>query len=355
MMAIGLTLILVAATIRLSGIALWNFWVGLALLGVGWNFAFISATTLVTECHDPHERNKVQAFNDFLVFGSMAIGSFSSGALLSRYGWTAVNEVVFPVILAAAAAAGLGIVGAKAQAGVISFAGVFRRKDSPGHETAQGETGGAGETGCAQDAAIFEQNVGAPSRRSAKGKRKPKAKPRKQTFVASHLNPDAFEGGLRAYAKYRDLGIAAATNGLAGAHVIKMIPPCDPAEVSKRHYHDVEFQMIYVLKGWIKGEYEGDGEVTMVEGSCWLQPPKIKHTVLDYSRRLRTARNHPAGGIRHRRAGVSGERMSPWHRPRSRAICRYADKGVGDSRRARAQGAVAGDLDHPSRQSFARQ
>jgi mannose-6-phosphate isomerase-like protein (cupin superfamily) len=117
---------------------------------------------------------------------------------------------------------------------------------------------------------------------AARGKAKPKAAPRKQTFVASHLNPNAFEGGLRAYAKYRDLGMAAATNGLAQAHVIKMIPPCDPAVVSKRHYHDVEFQMIYVLKGWIKGEY--DGEVaTMREGSCWLQPPKIKHTVLDYS------------------------------------------------------------------------
>jgi mannose-6-phosphate isomerase-like protein (cupin superfamily) len=111
---------------------------------------------------------------------------------------------------------------------------------------------------------------------------KAKSAPRKQTFVASHLHANAFEGGLRSYAKYRDLGIAAATNGLAVAHVIKMIPPCDPAVVSKRHYHDVDFQMIYVLKGWIKGEY--DGEIaTMREGSCWLQPPKIKHTVLDYS------------------------------------------------------------------------
>jgi mannose-6-phosphate isomerase-like protein (cupin superfamily) len=120
------------------------------------------------------------------------------------------------------------------------------------------------------------------SKPKAKAATKAKAAPRKQTFVASHLSADAFEGGLRSYAKYRDLGIAAATNGLAQAHVIKMIPPCDPAVVSKRHYHDVDFQMIYVLKGWIKGEY--DGEVaTMREGSCWLQPPKIKHTVLDYS------------------------------------------------------------------------
>jgi hypothetical protein len=123
--------------------------------------------------------------------------------------------------------------------------------------------------------------------RAAAGKRKvaPKSKaaPRKQTFVASHHKPDAFEQGLRRYAQYRDLGIAAATGGLARAHVIKMIPPCDPAEVSKRHFHDVEFQMIYVLKGWIKGEYDGAGVVTMYEGSCWLQPPRIEHAVLDYS------------------------------------------------------------------------
>jgi hypothetical protein len=127
-----------------------------------------------------------------------------------------------------------------------------------------------------------------PARRAAAaGKRAPKhaakSPPRKQTFVASHHSPDAFEAGLRRYAHYRDLGIAAATNGLARAHVIKMIPPCDPAEVSTRHYHDVEFQMVYVLKGWIKGEYDGAGVVTMHEGSCWLQPPKIKHSVLDYS------------------------------------------------------------------------
>jgi mannose-6-phosphate isomerase-like protein (cupin superfamily) len=113
--------------------------------------------------------------------------------------------------------------------------------------------------------------------KAAKAKR-----PRKQTFVASHLKDTKFEPGLRAYAHYRDLGIAKATGGLAQAHVIRLIPPCDPKEVSKRHYHDVDFQMIYVLKGWMKGEYEGE-VITMREGSCWLQPPKIKHTVLDYS------------------------------------------------------------------------
>jgi mannose-6-phosphate isomerase-like protein (cupin superfamily) len=128
------------------------------------------------------------------------------------------------------------------------------------------------------------RKVSARSRAAAtKGRAKSKARPRRQTFVANHLNPDAFEDGLRSYAKYRDLDIVSATKGLARAHVIKMIPPIDPAEVSKRHYHDVEFQMIYVLKGWIKGEYEGAGVVTMREGSCWLQPPRIKHSVLDYS------------------------------------------------------------------------
>ncbi|HEY6992595.1 MAG TPA: cupin domain-containing protein [Xanthobacteraceae bacterium] len=123
-----------------------------------------------------------------------------------------------------------------------------------------------------------------PARRPVGAKARLKAaKPRKQTFVASHLDEGDFKEGLRSYAKYRDLGLAAATSGLAQAHVIRLIPPCDPAEVSKRHFHDVEFQMIYVLKGWIKGEYEGAGVVTMREGSCWLQPPRIKHTVLDYS------------------------------------------------------------------------
>jgi predicted MFS family arabinose efflux permease len=99
----GLALIIVAAVIGIAGISLWHFWIALALLGVGWNFAFIGATTMVTHCHRPTERNKVQAFNDFLVFGSMAIGSFSSGALLVSFGWSMVNEVAFPVVLAATA------------------------------------------------------------------------------------------------------------------------------------------------------------------------------------------------------------------------------------------------------------
>jgi MFS family permease len=103
MTSLGLALLIVSAVIGISGISLWHFWSALALLGVGWNFAFIGASTMVMQCHRPNERNKVQAFNDFLVFGSMAIGSFSSGALLVNFGWAAVNEVVFPVVLTAAA------------------------------------------------------------------------------------------------------------------------------------------------------------------------------------------------------------------------------------------------------------
>jgi MFS family permease len=99
----GLTLLCASAAVAISGIALWQFWTALVLLGVGWNFAFIGATAMVTQCHRPAERNKVQAFNDFLVFGSMAVGSFSSGQLLASFGWTAVNEVVFPVVAVAGA------------------------------------------------------------------------------------------------------------------------------------------------------------------------------------------------------------------------------------------------------------
>jgi MFS family permease len=97
----GLLLMGVGAVVGLTGLSVAHFWTCLILLGIGWNFAFVGATTMVTECHWPEESNKVQAFNDFLIFGSMAIGSFSSGQLLAAFGWTAVNGVVFPFILAA--------------------------------------------------------------------------------------------------------------------------------------------------------------------------------------------------------------------------------------------------------------
>lgn len=97
--AIGLALEAVAAMIGISGITVMHFWVGLIVLGLGWNFGFVGASALVLETHRPQERNKVQAFNDFLVFGLMAIGSFSSGQVLADYGWSTVNMIVFPPIL----------------------------------------------------------------------------------------------------------------------------------------------------------------------------------------------------------------------------------------------------------------
>jgi MFS family permease len=105
--AIGLALEAAAASIGLSGVTALHFWLVLVVLGVGWNFGFIGASALVLETHRPQERNKVQAFNDFLVFGVMALGSFSSGQLLANYGWSAVNLVVFPPVFLGLAVLGL--------------------------------------------------------------------------------------------------------------------------------------------------------------------------------------------------------------------------------------------------------
>jgi predicted MFS family arabinose efflux permease len=102
MTVLGLLLIMVTAVIGMTGVTVAHFWIALALLGVGWNFSFIGATTMVTQCHRPHERNMVQAFNDFLIFGAMALSSFGSGQLLARFGWQTVNEVALPTVLFAA-------------------------------------------------------------------------------------------------------------------------------------------------------------------------------------------------------------------------------------------------------------
>ena len=104
-----------------------------------------------------------------------------------------------------------------------------------------------------------------------------------QKFVVSHLQGAEFKPGLRSYAHYRDLAVDQATGGAVQAHVIRLIGPCDPKVVSLPHYHGVQFQMIYMLKGWMVGDYEGQGKIRMEQGSCWIQPNGIKHTVLDYS------------------------------------------------------------------------
>jgi MFS family permease len=99
--AAGLALLALSAAVGFAGITVPHFWTALVLLGVGWNFAFVGATAMVIDCYRPEERNKVQAFNDFLIFGTMALGSFASGAMLAHFGWYVVNLVMLPVVAVA--------------------------------------------------------------------------------------------------------------------------------------------------------------------------------------------------------------------------------------------------------------
>jgi MFS family permease len=99
--ALGMAILIGSAMTGLAGISLNHFSLALVLLGLGWNFGFVGASAMVVDTHQASERNKVQAFNDFLVFGVMALGSFSSGQILALYGWAMINWVVFvPVGLA---------------------------------------------------------------------------------------------------------------------------------------------------------------------------------------------------------------------------------------------------------------
>ncbi len=100
----GMVLIVLAAVAGLAGQTVYHFWADMILVGLGWNFGFIGATALVTETHRPSERTKVQSFNDFLVFGTMVVGSFSSGRILIDFGWDMVNELVFPLVFVGIAA-----------------------------------------------------------------------------------------------------------------------------------------------------------------------------------------------------------------------------------------------------------
>lgn len=102
----GLMLTALSAAVGLTGVDVAHFWVTLILLGLGWNFAFVGASAMVLECHRPEEKTRVQSLNDFIVFGTMAIGSFLSGGLLTAYGWDTVLWVSFvPLALAVAALA----------------------------------------------------------------------------------------------------------------------------------------------------------------------------------------------------------------------------------------------------------
>ncbi len=102
----GLALTGASTAVGLAGVDVAHFWLTLILLSVGWNFGFVGASALVLECHRPEERTRAQSLNDFIVFGTMALGSFSSGGLLTTYGWDTVLWVLFvPLAVAVAALA----------------------------------------------------------------------------------------------------------------------------------------------------------------------------------------------------------------------------------------------------------
>jgi quercetin dioxygenase-like cupin family protein len=100
-------------------------------------------------------------------------------------------------------------------------------------------------------------------------------------FVASHSKDGVFVRGLRSYFEYRDLGIKEATEGRVEAHVIRAA--AGKAFSNQPHLHRTQFQMVYVLKGWIEFEYEGQGVVRLEAGSCVHQPPGIRHRELGHS------------------------------------------------------------------------
>jgi quercetin dioxygenase-like cupin family protein len=104
----------------------------------------------------------------------------------------------------------------------------------------------------------------------------------KNAFSASHARDAVFhDGGLRSCFEYRDLGISAATKGRVMAHVIRAKK--DAHGGFGWHKHHLDFQMYYVLKGWVKFDYEGVGEVVAEAGSCVHQPPGIRHAELAHS------------------------------------------------------------------------
>lgn len=103
-----------------------------------------------------------------------------------------------------------------------------------------------------------------------------------QAFTISHADNSAFEGeGLRAFFEYRKLGIGKATAGRFDAHVIRAVP--GRHSEAKWHTHELDFQMVYVTRGWVVFEYEGEGEHVLRAGSCVLQPPGIRHREVRHS------------------------------------------------------------------------
>lgn len=95
--ATGLVILMACAVVAHMGVELWNFWGALILLGVGWNFGFIGATSIIASSYRPHEADKVQGFHDIILFGTVALSSFSSGQVFTHWGWPVMNLVIWPV------------------------------------------------------------------------------------------------------------------------------------------------------------------------------------------------------------------------------------------------------------------
>jgi MFS family permease len=102
--AAGIVLMGACVAVALSGIALWQFWAALVLLGVGWNFMYIGGTTLLIDAYTPPEKAKTQGMNDVIVFTVMSVSSFSSGALISAAGWDRMNLGALPLLAVVASA-----------------------------------------------------------------------------------------------------------------------------------------------------------------------------------------------------------------------------------------------------------
>ena len=126
-----------------------------------------------------------------------------------------------------------------------------------------------------------------------------------QSFVVTHATEATFERGLRVFFEYRDLGIQAATQGRVDAHVIRAA--AGTAFCSQPHRHLTEFQLVYILKGWIEFEYEGQGVVRLEAGSCVHQPPGIRHRELGHSDDIEMLEVVlPAGFVTEEVAAVNG-------------------------------------------------
>ena len=141
------------------------------------------------------------------------------------------------------------------------------------------------------------------------------AKAYRKRFTVSHLKSAGFERrGLRNYFEYRDLGIKRATQGKVVAHVIRARPAKAPH--GEWHAHDCKLQFVYVLKGWVEFEYEGVGKVTMRAGSCFYQPPNIRHRELRHSKNLEMLEVFGPAGYRTYSSAKNAARKTPARRSR---------------------------------------